>query len=55
MSTFFFFKPRGARVLLPDEPKWIPWAIVLVTLSAGAADPPSDDDPWKPYASSLGQ
>jgi hypothetical protein len=29
--------------------KWTPWAIVLVTLSAGAAAAPSNDDPWKPY------
>lgn len=35
--------------------KWMPWAIVLVTLSAGAADPPSDDDPWKPFRFLVGE
>jgi hypothetical protein len=35
--------------------KWTPWAIVLVTLSAGAADASSDDDPWKPYRFLAGE
>jgi hypothetical protein len=35
--------------------RWMPWAIVLATLSAGAAGSTSDDDPWKPYRFLAGE
>jgi hypothetical protein len=35
--------------------RWRFWPIVLVALSAGAANASSDDDPWKPYRFLVGE
>jgi hypothetical protein len=35
--------------------KCAPWAIILVAMSTGSADPTSDSDHWKPYRFLVGE